>query len=125
MTKDTFISFVRLVKKIHNQQQEANDKGHGYLNALAASKAICEKMDAQCKLIDKNQEFLYEWLPRFVHYVREWRKEQKLYQETQYDSGLQKCRDLDRILERGFMHIKSNSPEVLTNPNNQTALPWP
>lgn len=124
MTKDTFISFVRLVKKLHTMQQDSVSKGHGYLGMLEYSNTLALKVDAQLKFLNRFQEQHYAWLTLFVDYTRIWRSNQKQYQETKYDSLLQKCRETDRIIERGFLHIKANSADVLTTISTQMSLEW-
>lgn len=124
MTKDTIISFVRLVKKLYNIQQETMKRGNGYLSMLGYTHTLALKVDSQLSILHHDQEPYYSWLTLFVDYTRAWRANQQQYQETKYDSILQKCRETDRILEKGFKHIKDNSAEVLITPNTQISLKW-
>lgn len=122
MTQDSFIHFVRLVKRLYNDQQGAVEKGYGYLGTLKHLEPLAAKVDAQLKLISSSQEVFYDWLPKWINLVREWRSLQKLYLETEYESQLMKCRDKDRIMDQGFNHIKQNSTHVLETPQTQQTL---
>lgn len=122
MTQDSIIHFIRLVKKLYNDQQKAIDDGISYISMLAHYDPLASKVDAQLKLINNTQEPFYDWLPRFVRLTREWRRMQIMYKETAYESKLMNCREFDRMMGEGFKHIKQNTTNVLENPNTQTKL---
>ena len=122
MTQDSIIHFIRLVKKLYNDQQKSINEGNSYLSMLAHYEPKAAKVDAQLKLIASNQEPFYDWLPQFVRLTREWRSMQIMYKDTAYESKLMTCREFDRMMDMGFKHIKQNSIQVLENPNTQSQL---
>ena len=123
MNKDQFIGLIRLSKKVFNTQQEALGNGQGYLGMLAHTAAITVKLDIQLKAVPKNCEVYYDWMPKMLWYLREWRREQNMYKEHVVESRLHAARAMETKLEQAYQMINKFYPEVLSNPTNvQTSL---
>lgn len=111
MTKAKFHSFVKLVRLMHNTQQECYKSRNNDKNLVAKAKQLEKKVGLQ--LIElKSTPIYYEWQALFLHIVKSTRAEQAMYYATKYIAVLERCQALEKRLGDGILHIEKHNPEV-------------
>lgn len=122
-TLEHFHSFVKLVRLMHNTQQESYKAHNGNRNLIAKAKALETKVAAQLREYPTGQykEF-YEWQERFILLVKRVRSDQAMYYSTKYESVLRRCRESEDILGKSIAWIEYHHPAVFTEAAKQTTL---
>ncbi|MBK8145952.1 MAG: hypothetical protein IPK62_13685 [Bacteroidetes bacterium] len=112
MTKDQFHSFIKLVRLMHNKQQESYCARNNNANLIAQAKALELKVAGKFKeFIDSDPQH-YDWQSRFVKLVKEVRAQQAMYYATRYDSVLIKCRAAESQLSEAIKWLESKHPQI-------------
>jgi len=122
MTKEQFHSFVRLVRVMHNTQQESYSSNNSNSNLVAKSKALEGKVSGKLREFIATVPIFYEWQDRFIHVVKEVRSQQAMYYATKYESVLEKCREKEAILGKAIAYIETEAPQVFGEKVTQATL---
>lgn len=111
-----FHSFVKLVRKMHSCQQDYFLRGRiGSENALSQAKALEKRVDQQIRLFNPETPNFYEWQPNFLALIKGLRSQQTLYFETRYDSVKMRCKKMEAELDKSFVFLKQNFPNVFVH----------
>lgn len=122
MTKEQFHSFVKLVRLMHNKQQESYSSNNSNANIIAQAKALEAKVAGKFKEFTDTDTLHYTWQARFVALVKEVRAQQAMYYSTKYDSVLQKCKALESKLRDAIIWMETKHPEIFEPQAKQTTL---
>jgi hypothetical protein len=113
MTIHQFHSFVKLVRKMHGCQQDFFLRGRiGAENAMSQAKVLEKKVDQQIRLFNPQTPTFYEWQPNFLALIKALRMEQTLYFQTRYDSVKMRCKKMESELDKSFVFLEQNFPNV-------------
>jgi hypothetical protein len=122
MTKDQFHSFIKLVRLMHNKQQESYSARNNNANLIAQAKALELKVAGKFKeFIDSDPQH-YDWQSRFVKLVKEVRAQQAMYYATRYDSVLEKCRATESKLREALAWLETKHPQIFQPIATQASL---
>ncbi len=122
MTKKEFHSFVKLVIKMYNTQQDSYKKWNGDSNLVAQARALEKKVSDKLCDFKPNQDVFYNWQPLFLQIVKYVRAEQAMYYATKHDNVLARCKGYESRLGNAIIYINTHSPEVFEEEAVQTTL---
>lgn len=112
-TKAQFHSFCRLVRLMHQKQQESYKVGNSNRSLVAQCKQLETKVGAQFREYPTGQYHMwYEWQERFIQLVKKMRAEQELYYSTRYDAVKIRCKQLEAQMDQSIAWIEAQHPEV-------------
>jgi hypothetical protein len=118
-----FQAFVRLVRKMHEVQQECYRESNSNGNKIAQAKSLEQKVSAKLREFPAGQyQPFYDWQLRFVQLVAEVREEQGMYYATKYETVLNRCREKEATLAKSLQWIAVKHPEFFADQSKQTSL---
>lgn len=122
MTKKEFHSFVKLVIKMYNTQQESYKKRNGDSNLVAKCKALENRVSKGLADYREKTEIFYKWQQRFIEVLKQLRAEQAMYYATKQANSLARCKQHEQSLGNAIIYINTHSPEVFEEEAKQTTL---
>lgn len=112
-TKAQFHSFCRLVRMMHNKQQESYAVSNSKRELVAQCKQLEIKVSGKFREYPTgNYHMWYDWQERFILLVKKVRAEQELYYSTRYDAVKMSCRSLETQLGESIRWIENQEPQV-------------